>query len=138
MLRLYLKVGFGLLGVEVGLLLLGELLQEEKGRLHPCTGRKEGFLRQTDHGPNEGAVLAELAHIGERGIIEDAFGQHDAQPSAGPQQSETAFDEKDFGLDLARLCPLFVPFGAVPFRKFEEAGDGIARCGLDASQGLRV
>ncbi len=111
---LHLGTGFGLLGVKVGLLLLGELLQEQKRCLHACAGREERLLRQADHGADKGPVFAELAHVGERGIVEDAFGQNDAEPAAGLQKGEAAFDEEDFGFDLADLIRLSCSF-SVPF-----------------------
>ncbi len=110
----------------------GELLHEEQRCFHGSAGRDEGVLRERDHGADEGAVLAELADVGERRVVEDALGEHDTQAAAGFQQVEAAFDEQEFGLDLAERA---VSFG---LGQFEQAGDGFVLGGPNAGQGLLV
>ncbi len=123
-----LGVGFSVLGVEIGLFPLGELLQEQQRRLHARAGGKEGLLGQAHYGADEGAVLAELAHVSKRRIVEDAFGQDDAEPSTGLQQGKTAFDEENFSFDFA-----FLALG-----QFKEARYGLVHGGTNASQGVHV
>lgn len=61
-------------------------------------------MRQADDGEQFGAVFDKFADVGKGWIVEDAFGEDDAEFSAGYEEVQTAFDEEDFGLDFAELA----------------------------------
>ena len=63
---------------------LGEFLEEQERCLDGCARRAERVLGETDDGEDAGAVLGELADILEGGVVEDAFGEDDAEAAAGP------------------------------------------------------
>src|SRR5439155_13825989 len=91
-----------MLCVEVGLFLFRKFLQEQQRGFHVRAGGLERVGSEADDRVQPSTVFNELAHanIEVVGVVEDAFGKHDAEPSAWFEQINAALDEKQFGLDL--------------------------------------